>query len=90
MKDYGIVFSSTEPQPIEINESVVFIANNIHPQTQVIDGMRTEGYSYNLIAYTKNEYIKILINSNQALKTDVLDTQSALCDIYEMLEGGLE
>ena len=90
MTDYGIVYGSVQPQPVEVTNSAVFITSNVQPYTQTLDNGVFEGYSYHLISYTKNEYIKILMDKNRSLETDLLDTQSALCDISEMLEGGLE
>ena len=90
MIDYGTVFKSNKPQKVEVTDTAVFIASNIQPYTQTLDNLEIEGYHYDLVSYTKNEYIKILLEKNQSLETDLLDTQSALCDIYEMLEGGLE
>lgn len=90
MKNYGIVYSSVSPQPIEVTSSSVFIASNIGEYEEEIEGKLTSGFKYNLIQYSKDEYIKILEEKNQRLEADLLDTQSALCDIYELLEGGLE
>ena len=38
MKNYGIVYGTTEPQPIEITSTSVFTASNVEPYTQEIEG----------------------------------------------------
>ncbi len=37
MKDYGIIYGTTEPSAIEITSNAVFIASDIEPYQEVID-----------------------------------------------------
>ena len=57
MKNYGIVFGSIQPQATEITPTSVFIASNIEPYEQEIDGHTISGYKYNYIEYSKDEYL---------------------------------
>ena len=83
MINHGIVYGSTRPQPTEITVQSVFVASEIEEYEQVLDEHVIQGYKYNLMEYTKDEYIRVL-------ESGLLDTQSALCEIYEILAGGLE
>lgn len=83
MINHGIVYSATRPQDTEITKQSVFVASEIEPYEHEFDGHVVQGYQYNLMEYGKDEYIHLL-------EADLLDTQAALCDIYELLEGGLE
>lgn len=87
MKNYGLVYGEIAPEEVEITESKVFIAENITPYSEVIDEKEISGFMYNYIEYTKDEYIQLLTQKNEEVQTSLLDTQMALCDIYEMLEG---
>lgn len=57
MKNYGIVYGATEPQPIEITSTSVFTASNIEPYTQVIEDKTVSGYRYEYTEYSKDEYL---------------------------------
>ena len=83
------VRSSTLPNKIEFTTDSVFIASNIQPYEEIYDERTVSGYKYDLIQYPKNDYISELAEKNSELEAALLDTQVALCDIYEMI-GGLE
>lgn len=61
MKDYGKQRGSVSPQPIEITETSVLIATNIQPYTDTINDQIIQGYEYNYVEYSKDEYIDLLI-----------------------------
>jgi len=44
-------------------------------------------YEFDLYEYTPNEYIEILKQQNETLNTEILDTQMALCEIYETMDA---
>lgn len=71
MKNYGIVSGATEPQTIEITPTSVFIASNIQPYEQEIDGHTISGYKYNYIEYSKDEYLLQQTNSIAALQEEL-------------------
>ena len=90
MTDYGRVKSTQEPPAIEITPNYVYIADNIESQTEVNGDITETVYYYNYIQYTSSEYLVALSTENANLKSELLDTQTALCDVYELLEGGLD
>lgn len=57
MKNYGIVYGSIEPMPIEITATSVFIASNVTPYEEIIDDKTISGYKYNYVEYSKDEYL---------------------------------
>lgn len=79
MTNHGIQYSTARPQDIEVTADAVFLATDITPYSKEIEGHTVEGYQYNLIQYSKDEYII-------KLHQDVIDTQMALCDLYEAME----
>lgn len=79
MKDYGILYSNVAPNPITMTENAVFIATDIKPYENTIEEHTITGYSYHQKEYTKDEYIA-------KLHQDILDTQMAICDLYEVME----
>ena len=87
MISYGIQRGTVEPPEIFCTETSVFEARNITPYTETIDDHVITGYEYEYYQYTKDEYIKKLAEDNKQMKQDLIDTQLALCEIYESLEG---
>lgn len=57
MKNYGIIYGTAEPSTVEITPNSVFVASNIQPYEEEIDGHNVSGYKYNYIEYTKDEYL---------------------------------
>lgn len=87
MIEYGKVKSILRPQPLEITDTAVFVASNIRSYARAQDGIMMKGYIYDYTKYDKNEYIQLMAEKNDELETNILDTQSALCDVYELLGG---
>ncbi len=87
MKDYGSTRSTVRPEEKVIDDFSVWIASDIQEVSEEgIDGQEGfTGYEYNLIQYTKNEYINMMDEKNALLEQQMTDTQIALCDVYEML-----
>ncbi len=83
MKDYGIVESAVKPEPIKIDEYSVWVSTEIVPFEREIEGEIFTGYSYRLVQYGKDEYLKIQIAENAALAEQITDTQLALCEMFE-------
>lgn len=83
MTEIGIVRSTVKPNAVEIDDYSVYVNSNIQTvQTATDDEPATE-YEYNQIRYDKNEYIKIIADRNSALESQMVDTQIAICEIYE-------
>ncbi len=51
------VRSAIEPQEIEITADSVFIASNVTPFEEIIDGHTRSGYEYDCTQYSKDEYL---------------------------------
>jgi hypothetical protein len=81
MLNHGKVRANEQPEEIVIDESSVWIAENI---TTVIvpdeDGQSHTEYEYDLKQYDKDEYI-------HSMDEQLTDAQMALCDLYEMIGG---
>lgn len=67
MINYGQVKSSVRPQEIEITSDKVFITSNIEEYEETIDERTISGFKYNLIEYTKDEYIILLSQTNSEI-----------------------
>ncbi len=87
MTEYKNVQSGVKPKETEIDEYSVWVNENIR-EIEVTDenGAHTE-YEYDQIQYSKDEYILLLSEENKNLENMLTDTQLALCDVYEMMEG---
>lgn len=87
MIDYGKQRSTVKPIEIELTESKVFVASNIttieEPGTDEQQGFI--GFEFNLKEYSKDEYIKIQAERNVTLENEVIATQMALCEVYELM-----
>ena len=79
MTDYGIVKSTVKPGEKVVDEYSVWVNTDI---TQTSDG-----WKYHMVQYSKDEYIKLMVDKNAALEEQLTDTQLALCDVYEMIGG---
>lgn len=51
------VRSATEPQAIQFTANSVFIASNITPYEEVVDGHTLTGYEYDCTEYQKDAYL---------------------------------
>ena len=89
MIDYGVQRSTALPQDVELTAYKVFVASNIteinEPSTGDDPGFT--GYEFNLVEYGKDEYIRMIQQQNESLETDMINTQLALCDVYELIGG---
>lgn len=64
MKEYKKLHSSSQPLPVEITRDAVYESTNIIPYNEVIDGYTFNGYEYDCIEYTKDEY---LLKQNESI-----------------------
>lgn len=77
------VRSAIEPQEIEIIGNFVYVASNITPYAETVDGRVNRGYEYECEKYSKDEYLIKLARENANLKQEIIDTQLALVELYE-------
>ena len=87
MIDYGIQYSAVEPKEVEAIGPNIFVADNIEPYSQDVEDRHMEGFQYHCVCYTKDEYIAYLAKRNYDLEQQIINTQVALCDLYESLGG---
>lgn len=64
MINYGKVKSSVRPQSIELTSDKVFVASNIEEYQETIDGREINGYQYDCICYSKDEYILLMAQNS--------------------------
>ena len=79
MKNYGLPYSTVEPQEIEVTKNAVFTATNIQSYTHISEsGEEQLGYQYNLTEYTKDEYIVLLAQNNAKIEEELQATKILL------------
>ncbi len=80
MKDFGIVYGSAEQaEPLIIGIDTVYVHTDISP-------INENTFSYYEVQYTKDEYIKLMSEKYSELENQLINTQLALCEIYETME----
>ena len=57
MRRYEKVHSKERPKDIEMTSNAVYLAEDIVPYKETIDGHTLEGYEYTYIEYSKDEYM---------------------------------
>ena len=88
MIDYGKVRSTVKPDPIVIDDFSVWHHTDIQEVSENIgEDSEFHGYEFRMIQYDKDEYIHMMAEQNRAMEDDLTNTQLALCDVYELLEG---
>lgn len=87
MIDYGIQYSAVEPKEVEAIGPNIFVADNIEPYAMDVEERHMEGFKYHCVCYTKDEYIAYLAQRNYDLEQQIIDTQVALCELYEAIGG---
>lgn len=79
MKNYGTTYAATEPQPVVMTNTSVFVASDIQPSTLVDHhGNEIANYSYTLIEYTKDEYLMLIAQQNAELAAELAATKILL------------
>lgn len=86
MINYGKVRSTIKPESIVIDEFSVWQHTNIQPVSENV-GKENEfvGFEYEMIQYSKDEFILNQAAENEVLQQQITDTQLALCEVYEMM-----
>lgn len=87
MKNIGrIQGSEKQAKELIIGYDTVYVHSNIIKITEDKEGNPLDNlYEYDEIQYTKDEYIKFISEKNTQLESRVIDTQLALCEVYELL-----
>ena len=69
--------------PFSVIGDTVYIRSNFQKTNSTVYNEDCELYTYDEIQYSKDEYITLLSKESSDLKQQLLDTQLALCEIYE-------
>ena len=87
MINYGRTQSTERPDPVEIRDTIVFVASNIEETIVPTEEGDITQYEFDLVGYDKNEYLKMMIDVEADMNAQLLDAQLALCELYEMILG---
>lgn len=71
MKNYGIIYGEATPKTVDITPNEVLVASDIQEYEKTFDDVTVHGYQYNLVGYTKDEYLEILANENATLAEEL-------------------
>lgn len=86
MKDYGRTRSTVEPKQIVVDEHSVWVYSNITKLSEKLpEEQGFEGFEFDMMQYDKDEYILLMSDKNTDLEKQLIDTQIALCEAYELM-----
>lgn len=86
MVDYGKVRSTVKPETVVIDDFSVWQHTNIQEVSENVgEENEFKGFEFNMIQYTKDEFILQQAAENTSLSQQVTDMQLALCEVYEMI-----
>lgn len=86
MVDYGKVRSTIKPESIVIDDFSVWQHTNIQEVSENVgEENEFKGFEFNMVQYTKDEFILQQAAENVSLSQQVTDMQLALCEVYEMI-----
>ena len=86
MVDYGKVRSTVKPESIVIDDFSVWQHTNIQEVSENVgEENEFKGFEFNMVQYTKDEFILQQAAENVSLSQQVTDKQLALCEVYEMI-----
>jgi hypothetical protein len=86
MVDYGKVRSTVKPESIVIDDFSVWQHTNIQEVSENVgEENEFKGFEFNMVQYTKDEFILQQAAENVSLSQQVTDMQLGLCEVYEMI-----
>lgn len=83
MKDFGRQRSTVSPEPMVVDEFSVWVHSDIVPVEENVGEETFTGFEFNMIQYSKDEYIKMMAEKNSTIETQLNNTQLALVELYE-------
>ena len=83
MKDFGKQRSTVSPEPMVVDEFSVWINSNIVPVEENVEEEAFTGFEFNIVQYSKDEYIKMMAEKNSTIEAQLTNTQLALAELYE-------
>ena len=86
MVDYGKVRSTVKPESIVIDDYSVWQHTDIQEISENVgEENEFKGFEFNMVQYTKDEFILQQAAEYTSLSQQVTDMQLALCEVYEMI-----
>lgn len=86
MVDYGKVRSTVKPESIVIDDYSVWQHTDIQEISENVgEENEFKGFEFNMVQYTKDEFILQQAAENTSLSQQVTNMQLALCEVYEMI-----
>lgn len=79
MKKYEKQRSTVKPVPMVVDVFSVWIYTDI----KEINEDESVEYEFDMVQYEKDEYIKMMVEKNVQIESQLIDTQIALTEIYE-------
>lgn len=87
MEIFKNIFGSKESsEPLIINVDTVYINSNVREVTKNIGGKELKEFQYDQIQMTKDEYIALLANQNDKLKTELTNLMDLNLEKEETIE----
>ena len=83
--NYGRVKSITKPEYLVVDDYSVWVNSDVVEIEEIVGEEIFIGYEYDMVQYSKDEYIKLISESNETLKQQLIDTQLALVELYESM-----
>lgn len=87
MINYGKIRSTVKPLPLIQNYQGVTVNSDIREINVEFEGVSHVEYEYTHKVYKTGEYINEITEENSRLEQQVLDTQLALTEVYEVLNA---
>ena len=83
MKDFGKQRSTVSPEPMVVDEFSVWVHSDIVPVEENVGEETFTGFEFNIVQYSKDEYIKMMAEKKSTIETQLNNTQLALVELYE-------
>lgn len=84
MKEFKNTTSTILPEEVKITKLYVFVSENIIPIKINTDNEQLNGYQYDLVQYTKEEYINKLLLENNSATEEKINRFQLLIDDFGM------
>ena len=71
MTNFGKQYSTNRPPEVEFTSDYVFLATDITPYSEEIEGRQISGFYYNYVQYSKDEFLLQQQTSIAALQEEL-------------------
>lgn len=87
MKLYSKVQSTVKPKGIVIDNDNIWVYSNIKRISNEDTEIAFIGFEFDIKQYSKDEFILLKLEEQKSLLDRINNTQLALCELYEAMEG---